>query len=112
VTTEPAYDVGLQAERTALAWRRTALAVGLGAIVGARLTAPGAGGGAFVALAAGALLAAVVWVLSGRRYRAVHRSLHERGDLAELRLGTASAVLAVAATVTGVLAAAFVITHR
>jgi putative membrane protein len=112
VSTDRAYDVGLQAERTALAWRRTALAVGLGAIVGARLTAPGAGGGAFVALAAGALLAVVVWVLSVRRYRAVHRALHERDDLVHVSLGTASAVLAAVATLTGVLAAAFVIVDR
>jgi len=112
VTTERAYDVGLQAERTALAWRRTALAVGLGAIVGARLTAPGAGAGAFVALGGGAVLAAVVWVLSVGRYRAAHRSLHERGDLSDVRLGTASAAVAAVATVTGVLAAVFVIVDR
>jgi uncharacterized membrane protein YidH (DUF202 family) len=112
VSTHGPYDVGLQAERTALAWRRTALAVGLGAIVGARLTTPGAGGGRFVALAAGAVVAVAVWVLSVGRYRAVHRSLHERGDLAELRSGAASAALAAGATVTGVLAAAFVVVGR
>jgi uncharacterized membrane protein YidH (DUF202 family) len=108
VSTDRTYDVGLQAERTALAWRRTALAVGVGAVVGARLIAPGTGGIALAAMAVGGVLALVVWVVSVLRYRAVHRSLHERDDLAHLQLGTALAALAGVTTVTGVFAVAFV----
>jgi hypothetical protein len=63
-------------------------------------------------VAAGAVLAAGVWILTVVRYRAVHRSLHQRGDLAEMPLGTASAALAAVATITGLLAAGFVLVDR
>ena len=97
--------VGLQAERTALAWRRTALAVGVGAVVGARLTAPGTGTGALVGILAGGLLAVAVWATSERRYRAVHRVLQAGEDLSGIpRPGAALAGLAAVAALTGVLA--------
>ncbi|MGY1815847.1 DUF202 domain-containing protein, partial [Blastococcus sp. SYSU D00820] len=64
----PARDPGLQPERTALAWRRTALAVGAGAAVAARLTAPALGALAVVLGVLGGSAAAALWFLAGRRY--------------------------------------------
>lgn len=73
------FDPGLQPERTALAWRRTGLALAVGSIGAIRvlpeLFAP-------VAVAPGALglvLAIVVLALAERRYRSTHRRLMRAG---------------------------------
>lgn len=70
----PARDPGLQQERTALSWRRTGLALAVGALLLTRLTL-GTLGTAVIAPAAVAMVLAA-WVVSvtlrGRRYAATH----------------------------------------
>ena len=82
VSTEPEHvvDLGMQAERTALAWRRTALGVGVGGVVALRVAAPSLGPVVAVAAVSGGVLAALAFWLAGRRYRAVQASLRERGE--------------------------------
>jgi uncharacterized membrane protein YidH (DUF202 family) len=112
VSTDPGgtFDVGAQAERTALAWRRTALGVAIGGVVALRVTGPVLGVGAAVAAVAGSVLAAVAWWLTGHRYRSVQRSLHAQGDLgALLRPAVPLVAVSVAATLIGALAVAFVL---
>ncbi|WBU37539.1 DUF202 domain-containing protein [Homoserinibacter sp. YIM 151385] len=96
------FDAGLQPERTALAWRRTALAMGVGALLGARILPDLAGLWTLVPsllclAAAGGIAAA-----SQLRYRRVHRALvageSPRGLPDGAMIGaTAGAVLAAAA---------------
>ncbi|MGY1857181.1 DUF202 domain-containing protein [Modestobacter sp. SYSU DS0290] len=104
------FDTGLQAERTALAWRRTALAMAVGAVGAGRLAVPALGVAALVVAGVGVLQAVVVAAAAGRRYRAVHESLTTRGDLTGVRqAGVPIAVLACSGLVVGVLALAFVL---
>lgn len=75
------YDVGLQPERTLLAWRRTCLAVSLGGLVLMRFALVEVGAVAvFLGLAAVAVGAAG-YVDSGLRYRRAHTSLTSGGEL-------------------------------
>jgi uncharacterized membrane protein YidH (DUF202 family) len=105
-------DLGMQAERTTLAWRRTALGVGVGGVVALRLAGPALGPGVTVAAVAGGVLAVLTFWMAGRRYRAVQRSLRERGDLGELA-HPAGPILAVsvATALIGAIAVAFVLTR-
>lgn len=104
------FDVGLQAERTALAWQRTALAVAVGAVAAERLAAPVLGVASLVVAAVGLLLAVVVMATARRRYRAVHESLSARGDLTAVRSSAAPiAALACAGLLVALLALAFVL---
>lgn len=94
------FDRGLQPERTALAWRRTALSVLVGSAAGARLLAPQLGS---VVVAAGVLGGAFgVWlyVSAGTRARRVTATLLRQGHL---RSGPGAGVLAVTALVGGLL---------
>lgn len=78
-------DSGLTAERTRLAWQRTALSVVAGAALMARLTFAELGRSALVLLGVALLLSA--WILLDSR---------TRGRRDRLRGGVASAVLATA----------------
>lgn len=64
------FDPGLQPERTELAWRRTALALAVGALVAMRVL-PAALGSAWWAVigAAGVVVAIAVWSAAHRRAR-------------------------------------------
>ena len=69
------FDLGLQNERTALAWRRTALSLATAAVVIGRLTMGRLGIPAVILAGACAVAATAVGHLSMQRYRRAHRSL-------------------------------------
>lgn len=104
------FDTGLQAERTALAWRRTALAMAVAAVGAGRLAAPVLGVMALLLAAVGLVQAVVVAQASGRRYRIVHDSLISRGDLTAVSTaGAPIAALACSGVLVGILALVFVL---
>ena len=105
-------DLGMQAERTTLAWRRTALGVGVGGVVALRVAAPTLGPVVAVAAVSGGVLAALAFWLAGRRYRAVQASLRDRGDLRALaRPAVPLVAVSVATILIGAIAVAFVLTR-
>ena len=69
------FDPGLQPERTALAWRRTALTLAVGAVVSFRLLPPVLGLWSIGVGLSGLVLTATTWVLAGRRARRIHHAL-------------------------------------
>jgi uncharacterized membrane protein YidH (DUF202 family) len=75
LTGQALFDPGLQPERTALAWRRTALTLAVGAVVSFRLLPPVLGAWSIGVGAAGLLLSATTWILAGRRAHRVQRAL-------------------------------------
>jgi len=104
------FDAGLQAERTALAWRRTSLAMAVAAVGGARLAAPTIGVAAVALGVAGLLQATLVAANARARYRLVFRSLTGRGDLSAMRRpGLPLAALTCSCMLVGALALAFVL---
>jgi uncharacterized membrane protein YidH (DUF202 family) len=92
-------DLGLQPERTALAWRRTALALAVTAAAGSRVLFPVLGAVGAVAAAGGVVAAAGLWVASVRRYRQASRCLAAESGC---RLPGAALLGVVAAVVTAV----------
>ena len=68
-------DPGRQPERTALAWRRTTLALAVGAVVSFRLLPPVLGLWSIGVGVAGLALSVTVWVLARRRARRVQEAL-------------------------------------
>lgn len=93
------FDPGLQPERTELAWRRTALAIGVGSLLALRIFPPLARSGVelAVSLAPGVLgLAFAAWlVVRARvRYRRWNRAL-----FADSRRASPGAALLLAVTV-------------
>lgn len=73
------FDPGLQPERTALAWRRTALALMVGPLVGVRLLAPAHEGLAVLAGILGTLGALAILVGARARDRRVIAALTVEG---------------------------------
>lgn len=69
------FDPGLQPERTALAWRRTALALTAGSLVALRVLPAVLGAWAMVPAALGVALSVLVLAAAGRRYRDHHHRL-------------------------------------
>lgn len=69
------FDPGLQPERTALAWRRTALTALAGALLTMRILPTQLGAWATAAAALLAALAAVILTATHRRYRRQHQTL-------------------------------------
>jgi len=112
VTGEPerVFDPGLQPERTALAWRRTALALAAGSVVIMRILPSVIGGVALVLGFAGLVLALVVLIGSHRRYRRQHRALTSTEPVV-LRSGLPMVALTAAALLVGVLCLLFVLLH-
>ena len=81
------WDPGLQPERTALAWRRTGLALTVGSLIGLRVLPPLLGPAAYVLAGLGVVASIAVLAAAHRRYRRVHRLLlaarddgHTRAD--------------------------------
>ena len=76
------FDPGLQPERTALAWRRTALSMAIGAVVSFRLLPSVLGLWSIGVGVAGLLLSVATWILAGRRSRRIQSALlHSSGPL-------------------------------
>jgi hypothetical protein len=92
------FDPGLQPERTALAWRRTVVALAVGALIALRLLPPTLGAWSLAAGFAGVSLAAVIWVLAGRRARTTRDALL---GSSEPLLPDAALLLLLALVVTG-----------
>lgn len=69
------FDPGLQPERTDLAWRRTTLALAVGAIVALRILPPVLGVWSLAAALAGFLFTASIWILAGQRARKTREAL-------------------------------------
>jgi uncharacterized membrane protein YidH (DUF202 family) len=106
------FDPGMQPERTALAWRRTALAMAAGSLVALRIFPASLGLWAIVPAAIAFAISAVVFVAAHARYRRNHRALvADRGPDAGVALaGGALIALVAAATIAfGVIAAVILI---
>jgi uncharacterized membrane protein YidH (DUF202 family) len=101
------FDPGLQPERTALAWRRTALALAVGALIAFRLLLPVLGLWSLAAGLLGTALASVIWVLAGRRARGTREALrHPSAPLPGAGLLLLVALVAAGAAVLGLYIAA------
>ncbi|GAA5127280.1 DUF202 domain-containing protein [Pseudonocardia adelaidensis] len=98
------FDPGLQPERTALAWRRTGLAVAVGAVAGMRVLTPALGAGAVVVGLLGLALATLLVVGSMRRARRVEVALLRDHCLAAGPGGRLVATVCIACTAVGVAA--------
>jgi putative membrane protein len=101
------YDYGAQVERTSLAWTRTGLAMLVGTLIMARMTADRLGASAIgtTAVAFAAALAALIF--ARRRYRKAHRALH-RGD--RLPDGKLPAVVALSGFLIGAVEVIYAVT--
>ena len=102
------FDPGLQPERTALAWRRTALALAGGSVVIMRILPSVIGVAALVLGFAGLALALIVLFGSHRRYRRQHRALTSAEPVV-LRSGWPVAAMTGATLLVGVLCLLFVL---
>ena len=69
------YDAGLQAERTALAWRRTSLALAVGALISLRVLPHYWGLPGIVLSGIEVVLSLIVIRLAHRRYQTHHQRL-------------------------------------
>jgi uncharacterized membrane protein YidH (DUF202 family) len=107
VTVDAPFDRGLQPERTLLAWRRTALALAVGSVLGARLALPVLGALAVVVGLLGAAAAITAYTAASVRYRRSHRAL----VAGEALPGGAAplAALAIAAGLIGLAALGYVV---
>lgn len=101
------FDPGLQPERTALAWRRTALALVIAAAVGFRVLPAFLGPLALVGAGAGIAIAFAVFVAFHRRYRSQHELLTTAGTPRTVLLdGRLPGLMALTTTLAGLAAAA------
>ncbi|WP_445442745.1 DUF202 domain-containing protein [Clavibacter sp. km1a] len=99
------FDPGLQPERTALAWRRTALALVVGSLLGLRVLPQLLGSAGLVVAAAGVVAALAVLAAAHGRYRRVHRILTSgSGDRRALPGGGLPALVATLTACAGVAA--------
>jgi putative membrane protein len=80
VTVAP-FDIGLQLERTLLAWRRSCLSLALGIAVAVRLTVPHLGAASIAVGVIGLVLVAAAWANSTQRYRRAHKALSASAPL-------------------------------
>lgn len=106
---ERPFDVGLQAERTALAWQRTTLSFGVAALVAARLLTNVFSTASFVIGAVGVILIVLIFVVGHRRYRTNHARLTAAGS-ARVPLASTAPLLfyAVASFALGLLGLVFI----
>ena len=101
------FDAGLWVERTALAWRRTALAVAVGSLAALRILPEVLGAWALIPTALGAGVAIVALGLTHRRYRRIHTILTaSESERAALSGGVLPAAMAAATVAGGIMALA------
>ncbi|MCS3842368.1 DUF202 domain-containing protein [Microbacterium sp. AK031] len=104
------FDPGLQPERTELAWRRTALAIGLGSLVTLRLLPAALGSPWWVLVGVlGLLVAVTLWVAGRRRMQYVNAVLASHGDRGRMPGAGPLAALALFVFATAALATAVVL---
>ncbi|MFN3866366.1 MAG: DUF202 domain-containing protein [Demequina sp.] len=100
------FDEGLQAERTLLAWRRTALSFVVASLVGIQVMADA--GAAVIALAlAGVGLGAIAYVVASARYRTAHAQLMTYGT--SPRPGLALVAMSASVLVLGIACGVYVV---
>jgi uncharacterized membrane protein YidH (DUF202 family) len=92
------FDPGLQPERTALAWRRTGLALTAGSLIALRVLPHALGTWALLPVGLGVVLSVLVLVASHQRYRDHHHRL-TTSPLDRIHLPD-GALLALVATIT------------
>ncbi|MFW7413621.1 DUF202 domain-containing protein [Demequina sp. SO4-18] len=100
------FDEGLQAERTLLAWRRTALAFVAASLVGTRVMAD-AGPVVIGVGLAGIALGGVAYLVASARYRTAHAQLVAHGT--SPRPGLALAAMSASVLMLGIACAAYVL---
>jgi putative membrane protein len=93
------FDPGLQPERTALAWRRTAQSLAVGSLAAGRLLQVRLGGASWLLAVIGVVLALGLLLAARRRAVVTDRALRADRDLA----GGPGAALPAAVTVVAVL---------
>lgn len=98
------FDVGLQPERTSLAWQRTGLAMAVGALVALRILPELLGPWAMVPAGVGLAMAIGVLVAAHLRYRRYHRGLIDPALQPRMPAGRLMFTCALTAAVIGVLA--------
>lgn len=96
------FDPGLQPERTVLAWQRTALSIGMGSLVFARIEAGVLGIWSWAFAGAGLVAAVLIGTWSRRRYSYTHHTLTSGGT--HLADGLLPAVVAVIVALAGAVA--------
>lgn len=104
------FDPGLQPERSALAWQRTALAIAVGSLIFGRILATSLGLWAVLPMVAGLGMAAVLGKRSQRRYAHHHRTLTSGNGL--LADGLLNAALALFVLVGGIFSLVMVLSWR
>lgn len=100
--TGAAIDLGRQAERTALAWRRTSLTLAAGALVALRVLPHYWGAWGLIVGAAGILVAAAILATTVRRYRDHQHFLTGPSAAGDPPGSAPLALLATAGSATGV----------
>jgi uncharacterized membrane protein YidH (DUF202 family) len=109
---ESLFDAGLQPERTALAWRRTGLAMAGGALVALRVFPGLVGAWAIVPAALAFCVAVAVLVAAHVRYRREHAALTSAATDRIALSGGALPALTAAATLFFALVAAAILLLR
>ena len=105
------FDEGLQPERTALAWQRTSLALGIGALAGLRVLPHYWGAPGLIPAGVGVAASVLLLAFAHRRYRTVHRRLTSgRYIRAGLPGGALHLLLAAVGFSAGAVALTFVLT--
>jgi putative membrane protein len=101
------FDPGLQGERTALAWSRTALALALAGAVMTRMTVDRLGAVAVLLGLVAVVASVATGMLAVTRYHRSAVSLHERGSISTD--GRVLALAAISVVAAGGMAALFVV---
>lgn len=103
------FDTGLQPERTALAWRRTGLALLGGSLVAARILPAVLDAWTAIFGLCGVISASVLLYAIHRRYQRHHTTLTTEGELAPIAGGRLIAITAGFVFAAGILTLAIVI---